>query len=247
MKIYDTNGDIRESIPIKVAKKKGITPKNVAGDICRKTKKEKSLGTLEQALEKGKRRTLTIYPYKEKLSYSERVAGYAPYSETGDGTEYVRIVKKSLPKIVFPLLLILVLVGGGIAWYVIQSNGPDLDRSAIAYEMPDGMKNTDPDQLMLPYYNEVTVTAEDGMGHAVLNNPDGNQSYFRYILTLTDTGDEIYRSGLIEPGMAVADWEINRDLEPGDYAAELAIQTFSLDDHEKETNGGNLVITLHVE
>ena len=247
MRIYDKSGEIRQSITVKEAREKGISPKNVAGDICRKAKKEKPLGEIKEDLGKGKTRRLTIYPYKEKLSYTEKVAGYLPYAEDEEGTEYVRIVKKAILRILIPILLILSLIGGGIAWYILRLNGPDLDRAAVAYEMPNGMVNTDPEQLMRPYYDEVTVTADDRAGHAVLSNPEGNQSYFRYILTMTDTGEELYRSGLIEPGMAVTKWEINQDLEPGDYDAELAIDTFALADHEQSTNGGNLAITLHVE
>lgn len=247
MKIYDTDGQIQQSIPAKAAKQKGIGPKNVAGDICRKAKKEKPLGKVKEELGNGQTRILTIYPYKEKLSYSEKVEGYVLYSDSGERTEYVRIVKKSVLRILLPILLIMALIGGGVAWYIIRENGPDLDRSAIAYELPDGMKNTNPDELMLPYYDEINVIAESRAGREILNNPDGNQSYFQYILVLKDTGEELYRSGLIEPGMAVADWQIGRDLEPGDYEALLNIDTFSLEDHEQATNGGSLAITLHVE
>lgn len=247
MKIYGADGTVRQSIPAKEARGRGITPKDVTGDICRRAKGEKPLGEVQELLPGGGARTHTIYPYKEKLSYMEKVAGYIAYGENGEETGYVRIVKRSLPRILAPLLLILAIIGGLLAWYLIRVNGPDLDRAAVAYQMPDGMVNTNPEELMLPYFSEVTVTADDRAGHAVLSNPEGNQSYFRYVLTLSDTGEEIYRSGLIEPGMAVAEWEVTRDLEPGDYEASLAIDTFSLADHEQSTNGGNMEITLHVE
>lgn len=246
MKLRDKNGNIWEYIPLKEAKEKGISPKDVMGDVFRKSK-EKSIGTLKVQDKNGREITAPIYPYKEKLSYTEKVVGYIPYDAWTDATDYVRIIRKSIAKILIPILILLALIGGGLAWYLLRDTGPDLDHAAVAYEMPNGAVNTDPTQLMMPYIDEITVTAADRAGHTALVNPEGNQSYFRYVLTLTDTGEEIYRSGLIEPGMAVVDWAVNTDLEPGDYDAELAINTFSLEGDETETNGGNMVIVLHVE
>lgn len=246
MKLKDKKGNIWEYIPLKEAKEEGISPREVFGDVFRRTN-EKSIGVLTADDGRGGEITAPIYPYKEKLSYAEKVAGYIPYKEGEDGTVYVRAVRKSPAKILIPLVILLALIGGGLVWYLTRDEGPDLDHAAVAYEMPDGAVNTDPTQLMMPYIDQITVTADDRAGHTALVNPEGNQSYFRYVLTLTDSGEEIYRSGLIEPGMAVVDWEISTDLEPGDYDAELAINTYSLDDVETETNGGNMVITLHVE
>lgn len=246
MKLRDKKGNTWEYIPLKEAKEKRISPKNVMGDAFRRSK-EKPVGTLRKKAAGGREQTTPIYPYKEKLSYTEKVEGYILYAEKEDGTNYVRVVRRSVWKILLPILILLALIGVGLAWYFLRDKGPDLDHAAVAYEMPNGAVNTDPTQLMLPYIDEITVTAADRAGHTALVNPDGNQSYFRYVLTLTDTGEEIYRSGLIEPGMAVVDWAVNTDLDPGDYDAELAINTFSLEDDETETNGGNMVIVLHVE
>lgn len=246
MKFRDKKGNVWEYISVKEAQEKGISPKNVIGDVlCRS--KEKSIGVLKGTDEDGREIKTPIYPYKEKLSYTEKVVGYIPYEEWVDSTDYVRVVRRSPAKILIPILVLLALIAGGLIWYLNRDQGPDLDHAAVSYEMPNGAVNTDPTQLMMPFIDEITVTADDRAGHTALVNPEGNQSYFRYILTLTDTGEEVYRSGLIEPGMAVVDWNIETDLEPGDYDAELAIKTYALDDVETETNGGNMVLVLHVE
>lgn len=246
MKLKDSKGNVWTYFSINEAKDMGVTPKNVVGDVFRKSK-EKAIGVLKSRDDQGTEMETPIYPYKEKLSYIEKVVGYIPYDEQTEGTDYVRVIRRSPAKILIPLLLLLALLVGGLIWYLNREEGPDLDHAAVAYEMPDGAVNTDPTQLMMPFIDEITVTSADRAGHTALVNPEGNESYFRYILTLTDTGEEIYRSGLIEPGKAVVDWEINTDLEPGDYNAELAINSFALDDYESETNGGNMVLVLHVE
>ena len=114
MRIYDKNGDVRESFSVKEAKNKGILPKNVAGDIRRRAGGETAHAKLKEELKSGSTKTLSVYPYKEKLSYAEKVEGYIIYDQNEEETEYVRIVKRSVLKILIPILLILALIGAGV-------------------------------------------------------------------------------------------------------------------------------------
>ena len=77
----------------------------------------------------------------------------------------------------------------------------------------------------------------------VLLNPDGNPCYFRFSLILSETDEELYRSGLIPPGMAVTDIELNRALEAGEYALRIRIESFSLSDRS-EMNGADMETKL---
>lgn len=243
MNIKDKKGSVWECIPVRSASEYGILPQNIMGDVMRKG--SSPIGTLTRTDEEGNTKSLTIYPFKEKLSFFEKVTGYIPYGEGEDNREYVRIVRRSVPKTLLPLILLLAVITGGIAFYMLRDRGPDLDDSAVAYTLPGGTANTDPTRLMMPYMTEITVT--DGESANVLVNPDGNQSYFRYVLMLNDSEETVYQSGLIEPGTAITDWELDTELEPGDYEATMRIETFSLEDHEESTNGGNMEVILHVE
>ncbi len=249
MQIKDNKGKMWDCIPAKEAADNGISPAGVVGDVL-SSKGREPVGILKRTDESGNEKSLKIYSFREKLSFFEKVAGYIPYEDYDESIpleerKYVRAVKHSIPKMLLPILLLLLLIAGGIVFYAIWTSGPDIDKAAVAYNMPEGARNTDPTRLSLPFFSEITVDGRQGQ--AVLPNPDGNMSYFRYVLRLDDNDEVIYRSGLIEPGMAVTDWQTDRRLDPGDYDATLEIQTRSLEDHTQETNGGDMKIVLHVE
>lgn len=116
----------------------------------------------------------------------------------------------------------------------------------IAYHV-EGMVNKDPSQIMLPGISQITARAGEEHVEHVLFNPEGNPCYFKFHLVRNDTGEELYTSGLVEPGTAVTKWEIAEELEPGDYPISLLVDTGSLDDYQQEMNKGTINATLHVE
>jgi hypothetical protein len=101
------------------------------------------------------------------------------------------------------------------------------------------------DEITIPGYSDVFFPAGETDVQIVLLNPDGNPCYFRFSMILSETDEELYRSGLIPPGMAVTDIELNRALEAGEYALRIRIETFSLSDRS-EMNGADLETKLKV-
>ena len=79
-----------------------------------------------------------------------------------------------------------------------------------------------------------------------LINPDGNECYFTYSIKLADTGEELYRSGLIPPGKAVMEFDLNRALSAGEYPVEVTVRTRDLKDVNIEYNAGNIDTHLEV-
>ena len=243
MLIKDSKGNSWECIPASEAKERFIGRFDIAGDVPAKPKGT-PIRTFAKTDSEGREQILEIYPFNERISFTEKVVGYIPCEDVEKGTVYARVTARSLAKVLVPLLIILALIAGCVTFFVLRGHGPDLDKAAISYRMPEGAGNTDPTKLSLPFFSKVNVKGTEG--ETVFPNPDGNGSYFRYVLVLEDD-TTVYRSGLIEPGMAVAEWKLDTELNPGDYPATLQIQTFSLDDHTQQTNGGNMSVVLHVE
>ena len=240
----DKNKNLWKYIPVKQAGDKKITPQDIAGDAGYRAKKA-PVGILTR--EDGEQeKKLDVLPFRAKLGYSQREAGYIPCEDEAGELRYVRVIRRSIIKILLPILILLVLMVGGLWRYLSQQGMPDLDESAIAYQMPDGMKNEDPSQIMMPGFGTITMDAGSTTVHAALANPEGNPCYFKYQISLSDTGEQIYESGWIEPGMAVTEWTISEELPEGEYPIYILVQTGSLENYEEGMNRGVVNATLVV-
>ena len=58
------------------------------------------------------------------------------------------------------------------------------------------------------------------------------------------TEEILYTSGLIEPGKAVVKETLNRPFPEGVYPITIKIRSYSLEDYEKELNGGAVQTNL---
>jgi len=148
------------------------------------------------------------------------------------------------------LLGAVVLVTGGVFFGIwINQNilhDPDIDPGASDYgNLYEDQENTDPGNIAAPGYADVTLPADTKSVQMVLINPKGNPCYFRFILELEDSGEEIYRSGLIPPGMAVTDLTLTHPLEAGEYRLRIRIETQSLQD-KTPMNGIEMAVKLTV-
>ena len=223
-----------------------ITPQQIAGDIGYADKGEPAAYlAVDGGEEPGEE--LPVSPFMEKPGFTQKLVGDIP-CEDKDGTPlYVRIIGRNWLKILLPLLILAALVAGGILWYLSQNSGPRLDENAIAYQMPNGMKNEDPSQIMLPGFGTIEMEAGQRTVEAALVNPEGNPCYFKYSISLEESGEVIYESGWLEPGTAVTEWAISEELEPGDHPISILVDTGSLEDYEQEMNKGTIKATLRVE
>ena len=191
--------------------------------------------------------SLPLYMTRQKIGFFQKITGYIPCTD-GKTQGYVRVVERSAGKIAALLVLLAALVAGGILLYLnTREEGPELDKAAISYEMPDTMVNTDPESIALPGYSVLTVSNSDGVVHAPLINPKGNTCYFVYTVKLADTGEELYKSGYIEPGSAVPEFELNQELEAGEYDILLEVEAWDIGDYTQALNGGSIEARLTVE
>lgn len=189
-----------------------------------------------------------LYVPRQKPGFFQKITGYIRCTDEQEREWYVRILSRSAGKIgALILLLAAVIAGGAFLYFRMSEEGPDLDKAAISYEMPDSMVNEDPDTIALPGYSILSVSRSDGVVRAPLINPEGNTCYFVYSISLADTGEEIYRSGYIEPGSAVPEFRLNTVPETGSHNILVEVEAWDIEDYTQALNGGSIEAVLEVE
>ena len=95
-----------------------------------------------------------------------------------------------------------------------------------------------PDETVKPYKGEAssiiipeiggfTIPADTEKVKMLLPNPEGNACDFTFEIVLTETGETLYTSGLVAPGMCVEDITLSRGLSQGGYGAVVKIQCYA--------------------
>lgn len=100
--------------------------------------------------------------------------------------------------------------------------------------------------IKIPGYGEISVAAGSTTWDIVLANPEDNNCYFKYSLTIDDSKDPIYESDWIEPGKAVKEFKVEKALDKGEYELHLNITACTLDESHDLLNGADVKAVLHV-
>lgn len=246
--ITDKNNNQWTYITSKEYQKFPRDEKRICGDL-----RGKDSGSLDRLLvckdEYGEAYQIGLYEYKGKKRWYEKVAGYVPAEYGQEGRPcFVRVLKPSPFKAILLPLLILVFLAGialGIMWYLNQDPGPNLDDAAVAYKF-EGLVNKDPTSTMIPMIDNIEVYGGPHVEQALIN-PEGNTCYFIYSITLDDTGQEIYRSDMIEPGKAIVGFDLADTPAPGAHNVTINVEARDIDNYEQEVNGGQIqaVMTIY--
>ena len=193
-----------------------------------------------EALERWKKRGISdeipVYPVNTygKL-YSK--AGYVRYK---DGS-YLLVRKSRLSKIlagVLALAAIVALIVIGILWFL---NQPKMEGGAKPYDYTiEKPENWDPTKILVPAYPDWNMKAGTDVVYAALYNPEENPCYFRFTVILEESKETLYQSGLVEPGSAVTEIPLPRQMEEGTYPVVVKIDSYSLKDHKERLNGAEV-------
>lgn len=198
--------------------------------------------------EKDSEKKMRVFSYREKLSFFDKYYGYMEVVNEEGKEGYLRIRKKSPLKMMIPVcMMVLVIMIGISIWQLYQMENPLLDKTAIAYQMPNGAKNTDKDSILLPGYDVLYLNEKTKQVDVALFNPEGNQCYFRYHIAMKETKEELFQTGLIKPGTAVTSFTVQKDLTSGEYPIIIQVDTIDLEDTDKTLNGGIIEAILKVE
>lgn len=188
-----------------------------------------------------------LYPYKIKQSWLKIVTGYIPVVDEEGEEGFIRITGRAWRKLLLAILAVLLSSSIFIAgiWFASKEDIPGLDKTAVSYHI-DGVENTNSESILLPGLNVLKAKENDTHLKAALINPDGNGCYFKYTIKLKDTDETLYSSGLIAPGKAVTEFDLNRTFEAGKYPIKVIIETRDTEDQDIEYNAGNIDAQLEV-
>ena len=148
-------------------------------------------------------------------------------------------------------ILVIAMIAVGLYFLLTKKDSdsdikPDPDM--VAESEPDTVVESDsgtekPEGIRIPGYPRITIQADTKDVTMNLINPEGNPCYFTFEIVLTDENETIYVSEMVEPGKAVTNVTLSRELEKGEYPAVIKITTTSLEDG-LAMNGANVETVL---
>ena len=166
--------------------------------------------------------------------------------------------KSKLMLVIIFLLLLLIGIGAGI--YYQMTKEEDLsrlqrDELALGGMLP-GKTDQEIEELLSNKVAEGMVNVEMAAGpvfeyggkkgRVAIENIETNRYSFTVSITLDDTGEVVYESGLIDPGYYIEYVELSKTLQSGNYPATAHFTTYSLDETEDKIGELNVKITLYV-
>lgn len=159
------------------------------------------------------------------------------------------------------LLLLLVLAAGAAAFYFIYINKSDQPRIDKEMAAKAGLLPTHSEEELQKLLNK---TVEEGMVNISINpdpifkdgksagslnieNIPANHYDLQVDITLEDTDEVIYSSGLIEPGHYVDNAKLEKTLKKGDHKAVAVFTAYYPDNETDILAKASAKITIHVQ
>lgn len=128
-----------------------------------------------------------------------------------------------------------------------KSSGIVIEANASEWnpELPD-LSGAQSSGIKIPGYGDITVPADTNTWKITLANPQDNNCYFKYSITLDGSEDPVYESDYIEPGKAVTQFDVSDTPEAGDHEIHMNISTYSMDENHTRLNGASVKADLHI-
>lgn len=207
----------------------------VIGEVIEKTGKNR-----EMPIMNSDEKPLYVQPLKTYKKVLYKRIGYI-WSKEYEG--YV-VIKKNNWLLLLLSLLALLLVIGGIFW--LMGNGkPNIDPNAGAYESTVSRPvDMDQSKILIPGYRDWNMKEGTDEVYIALYNPKDNPCYFQFNVILDETGETLFKTGLVPPGNAVTTVKLPRNFKEGIYPITLKIKTFALNDYEQPLNGGEVKVNI---
>lgn len=121
---------------------------------------------------------------------------------------------------------------------------PGKTREEIEAELQQKM-----DESMVAYSINSVPTFENGTaeGDLMLEARANNLNYLEFVIHLDETGEEIYRSGLMEPNQYIVNDRLLVDLDAGEYPATVDITIYDMETFEARgmTQAGICITVLN--
>lgn len=154
--------------------------------------------------------------------------------------------KKAFSIIILLLLILISVVAVAFKFFGNSKSGIEIDGNAKDYvseaKVPE---DYDESKILIPGFGNINVEKNYKEKGMQLFNPEKNDVYFKYELTLKETNEIICTTNLIPPGKSVEvfPWE---NIPEGSYTLIANIRTYSIENPETELNGANVEIKMDI-
>lgn len=149
------------------------------------------------------------------------------------------------------LLLLLALLAGLLTWHLMQKPAQvstiDLPTSANGDQIKKELDQKANDSQDITAYALMYVQANSKAGKWWFYNAKENTVGQQAVITLDDTKQVVYKSGLLEPGKAVENVELSEPLQPGKYKATVAIESYDLQKKLLNSSMATTALTIVVQ
>lgn len=151
--------------------------------------------------------------------------------------------KKPSKKKWWILIAILVLIVSGGYLYYVNKSAPEIVSKDLLPELSDASDRSIPETAQRVadenYFTlNVNPSAEfpDGESEGTLQiiNPETNVYPISAVITLDKNGDEVYRSGAIQPNQEINNVKLSKVLDKGVYEATAVVTIYDPDTKEKQ-------------
>lgn len=164
---------------------------------------------------------------------------------------------KAVAALVLALILLLGVIGGILWYFLVYSAQSPMERETAAFAGELEGKTAEEQQalldekvkegeVLLGIAAEPVFEYNGKKGRIGIENDARNNYSFKVALTLDETGETLYESGLIDPGYYVEYIELAQTLAAGDYAATATFTTYSLSETPDPIAQIQAALTLHV-
>ncbi len=132
--------------------------------------------------------------------------------------------------IILIILLLLIAVIGLWFWYQSQAEeevSRDLSSGILPGSSEVDYSDAAEESIRIQINSQPVFETGESEGNLYIGNPEPNQYDMEVIITLEQTGDEIYNSGYIPPGYYIDNDRLDVVLEAGEHAAVAAITYYT--------------------
>lgn len=102
--------------------------------------------------------------------------------------------------------------------------------------------------ISIPGWGSITLPAGQTDVTVDFPNPEANADkyYLSFALRLKESGEVLYTSGLVPPGLTIQHITLSRPLEEGRYKAVVHVQPYKMDEAQTPTNNADMETELIV-
>jgi len=129
-----------------------------------------------------------------------------------------------------------------------SSTGKVKNGQSLSFEEDQSQvkRSTSQPNIVMPGWNQIQIDANTPDVYVDFYNPAANTGNYHmtFELVLADTGETLYKSGLIKAGDHVKKITLSHGLSPGTYKGCIKIQPYTADDQMKATNNAEFELLI---